>query len=102
MSSPSDIPLSGLPALMGRIENESERLGELVWRAEDDARLENAYQAAAVAALRAPRLAERSVALRRVAKRVVPKRLVPAARRAVGAFDALSRRIGRRPRRRSS
>jgi hypothetical protein len=101
--SPS-VPLSGLPALMDRIESESARLRELFWSAEDDARVELAYEQAAAAALRAPLLAERSVVLRRVAKRVVPKALVPAARRAVGVVDGLSRRvIGRRgPRTRSS
>jgi hypothetical protein len=99
-----NVPLSGLPALMERIDSEAARLGELVWSAEDDAHVELAYEQAAVAALRAPQFAERSVALRRVAKRVVPKALVPAARRAVGVVDGFSRRVSdaRRARPRSS
>jgi hypothetical protein len=89
---------------MDRIDSESERLRDVIWSAEDDARVELSYEQAATSALRAPLLAERSVALRRIAKRVVPKALVPAARRAVGVVDGLSRRaIGsRRPRPRSS
>ena len=104
MPSSPNVPLSGLPALMERIESESERLRNVIWSAEDDARVELAYEQAAASALRAPLFAERSVALRRIAKRVVPKALVPAARRAVGVVDALSRRaIGsRRARPRSS
>jgi hypothetical protein len=99
-----NVPLSGLPALIKRIDSEAARLGELVWRAEDDARVELAYEQAATAALRAPLFAERSVALRRVAKRVLPKALVPAARRAVGVVDGFSRRVSgaRRARPRSS
>jgi hypothetical protein len=100
----SNVALSGLPALMERIDSEAARLGEHVWGAEDDASVQLAYEQAATAALRAPQLAERSVALRRIAKRVVPKALVPAARRAVGALDSFSRRAAgaRRARPRSS
>lgn len=101
--SSSNVPLSGLPALMERIAAEAKRVSEVVWSAEDDVRLETAYEQAASSALRAPLLAERSVALRRIAKRVIPKSLVPAARRAVGAVDGLSRRVvGSRPGRRRS
>jgi predicted component of type VI protein secretion system len=87
------VPLSGLPALMERIEAEATRVSETLWSAEDEARVETIYEQAAILALRAPLLAERSVALRRIAKRVLPKALVPAARRAVGAVDGLSRRV---------
>jgi hypothetical protein len=99
-----NVPLSGLPALMERIESESARLREVIWSAEDDVRVEHAYEQAAASALRAPLLAERSVALRRMAKRIVPKALVPAARRAVGVVDGFSRRVSgaRRARPRSS
>jgi hypothetical protein len=102
-SSPN-VPLSGLPALMERIDSEAARLRDLVWSAEDDVRVELAYEQAAASALRAPLLAERSVALRRVAKRVIPKALVPATRRAVGVVDGLSRWVSgvRRARPRSS
>jgi hypothetical protein len=93
--SPANTPLSGLPALLGRIEAEARRVSETLWSAEDDARLEAAYEQAAVVALRAPLLAERSIALRRIAKRAVPKALVPAARRAVGIVDGVSRRVVR-------
>jgi hypothetical protein len=89
-----NVPLSGLPALMDRIDSESERVRDLIWGADEDAAAELAYEQAAASALRAPLLGERSVALRRVAKRVVPKALVPAARRAVGVVDGLSRRLG--------
>ena len=104
MPSTPNVPLSGLPALMERIESESERVRGLIWSAEDDARVELFYEQAAASALRAPLFAERSVALRRVAKRVVPKALLPAARRAVGVVDSLSRRVmgTGRPRRGSS
>jgi len=102
--SASNVALSGLPALMERIEAESKRLGDVVWGAGDDAALEAAYEQAATSALRAPLLGERSVALRRVAKRVLPKALVPTARRVVGAVDGISRRVVgvRSARRRSS
>jgi hypothetical protein len=101
---PPSLSLSGLPALMARIEAESARLRDLVWSAADDLGVELAFEQAAVSALRAPLLAERSVALRRVGKRVVPKALVPAARRAVGVVDGVSRRVlgARRARPRSS
>ncbi|HEY5272334.1 MAG TPA: hypothetical protein VIJ34_03760 [Acidimicrobiales bacterium] len=89
----SNVELSGLPALMERIEVESKRLGDVVWGVQDEVGLEAAYEQAATSALRAPLLAERSVALRRIAKRVVPKALVPAARRVVGAVDGVSRRV---------
>jgi hypothetical protein len=101
--SSSSISLSGLPALMERIDAEALRLRETIWRPEDDVRVESAYEAAATVALRTPLLAERSIALRRVAKRVIPKALVPAARWAVGGVDGLSRRVARaRSSRRSS
>ena len=101
--SSSNVPLSGLPALMERIEAEGDRVSDLIWSAEDDVRLGTGYEQAAAAALRAPLLAERSVALRRIAKRVIPKALVPAARRGVAAIDGLSRRVvGSRPARRRS
>ena len=102
-SSPN-VPLSGLPALMERIDSESARVHAVIWSAEDDARVEHAYEQVAASALRAPLLAERSVALRRIAKRVVPKALVPAARRVVGVVDGLSRRVigAKRARPRSS
>jgi hypothetical protein len=88
---------------MERIEVEAGRVRETVWTAEDDLRLETAYEAAATLALRTPLLAERSVALRRIAKRVTPKVFVPAARRVVGTVDGLSRRVARsRALRRSS
>lgn len=87
-------PRSGLAALEKRIDVESDRLGELIWRGEDDVEIERVYERVAIAALRTPLLAERSVALRRIAKRVVPRRLLPVARRGVAVIDNLSRRVG--------
>lgn len=57
------------------------------WSAADDAELDRRFEAAAVAALRVPALAERSAYLRRVGRRVVPERLRPVARRAAGVVD---------------
>jgi hypothetical protein len=61
------------------------------WMAGDTARLDDAFEHAARAALRAPALSERSLVLRRVAKRIVPERYRPAARQIVVRFDAASR-----------
>ncbi len=57
------------------------------WTSVDDAELDRRFEAAAVAALRVPALAERSAFLRQVGRRVVPERLRPAARRAAGLVD---------------
>lgn len=57
------------------------------WSAAEDAELDRRFEAAAVAALRVPALAERSTFLRQVGRRVVPEQLRPAARRAAGIVD---------------
>lgn len=69
----------------------AERAGRLradgAWSLADDAELDRRFEAAAVAALRVPAIAERSARLRRVGRRVVPERLRPAVRRAAGVLD---------------
>jgi hypothetical protein len=55
--------------------------------------MSEAFESAAVVALRAPVLAERSIVLRRIGKRVVPVSLRPVARRGVAVLDGLSRRV---------
>jgi len=80
--------------LSERIAAEARRiLEEGRWSTEDTARLDEEFERAAKAALRAPVLAERSLVLRRVGKAVVPARWRPAARRAVGHLDAMSRSL---------
>lgn len=57
------------------------------WSNADDAELDRRFEAAAIAALRVPALAERSAFLRQLGRRVVPEQLRPAARRAAGLVD---------------
>jgi len=57
------------------------------WSIADEAELDRRFEVAAVAALRAPALAERSARLRRIGRRAVPQSLRPAARLAVRGID---------------
>lgn len=57
------------------------------WGAEDDAELERRFGRATYDALRAPRLAERSVRLRRIARRTIPRQLRPKLRRALARLE---------------
>jgi hypothetical protein len=63
------------------------------WTPAATARLDEAFERAARAALRAPVLSERSLVLRRVAQRVVPPRYRPIVRRLVRRADAFSRAV---------
>lgn len=83
-------------AYLGRVEAEAARLVASPWSAAELATLEAAFERAAVQALRAPALAERSVRLRAIAKRVVPAPLVAPLKRVVRLLDAGSRALSRR------
>lgn len=57
------------------------------WTGRDEAELDQRFEAAAVAALRVPALAERSAVLRRVGRQVIPARLRPMVRIAARSLD---------------
>jgi hypothetical protein len=57
------------------------------WTAEDDAQLERSFARATYDAMRAPRLAERSVRLRKIARRTIPRPLRPKLRRALARVE---------------
>lgn len=83
-----------IDALTERATVDAERLrAEGIWSLADDVELDAAFGRAAVAALRAPVLAERSVRLRRIAKAVVPRALRPVLRTVVAHLDEISRRV---------
>lgn len=79
--------------LIARTGAEAERLATGVWGDTENERVAVAFEQCAVAALRAPVLAERSIVLRRVGKRVIPRALVPTVKRVVKVADAMSRRV---------
>jgi hypothetical protein len=57
------------------------------WRPEDDNDLEGRFARATYDALRAPRIAERSVRLRKIARRTIPRPLRPKLRRALARIE---------------
>jgi hypothetical protein len=57
------------------------------WRSEDDVELERLFARATYDALRAPRLAERSVRLRKLARHTIPRPLRPKLRRALARVE---------------
>ncbi len=57
------------------------------WSAEDDNDLERRFARATYDALRAPRIAERSVRLRKIARRTIPRPLRPKLRRALARIE---------------
>ncbi|MGB9111608.1 MAG: hypothetical protein WCF24_02650 [Acidimicrobiales bacterium] len=57
------------------------------WRKEDEAELERRFERATYDALRAPRLAERSVRLRKIARHTVPRAWRPRLRRGLARIE---------------
>jgi hypothetical protein len=67
------------------------------WSKADEAELERKFERATFDALRAPRLAERSVRLRRLARKTIPRRLRPKLRRGLARVERVYEAIrGRR------
>ncbi len=57
------------------------------WNKEDEAELERRFERATYDALRAPRLAERSVRLRKIARRTIPRPWRPRLRRGLARIE---------------
>jgi hypothetical protein len=57
------------------------------WSSGDDAELERRFERATYDALRAPRIAERSVRLRKLARHTIPRPLRPKLRRALARVE---------------
>jgi hypothetical protein len=85
-----------LGTLAAEIEAEVARLAaEGHWDASRDADLAERFELAAAAALRVPRLAERSRALRRVARLLVPAPARPVLRAGLARVEGAAARIAR-------
>ncbi len=87
----------GTDELLDRIAREADALVAAgAWSAARDAQLDAAFEAAATAALRVPRFAERSRRLRAVARVVVPARLRPAVKRVARLAERSARALAAR------